>query len=97
MRWGVTDEAAAEGKVLPICLEEIKRCRPYFISLLGERYGWAPQSIPEELIEREHCSDSPRLVYNYSSHTAFSGRSLATMSGGGSDAAADAFREPRLR
>jgi len=53
LRWGVPDEAAAEGKVLPICLEEINRCRPYFIGLLGERYGWVPDSIPEELLEKE--------------------------------------------
>ena len=53
LRWGVTDEAAAEGKVLPICLEEINRCRPFFIGLLGVRYGWVPQSIPEELLEKE--------------------------------------------
>lgn len=53
LRWGVTDEQAAEGKVLPICLEEIKRCRPYFIGLLGERYGWIPDAIPEDVIERE--------------------------------------------
>jgi hypothetical protein len=46
LRWGITDEATAEGKVLPICLEEIKRCRPYFIGLLGERYGWVPEEIP---------------------------------------------------
>jgi tetratricopeptide (TPR) repeat protein len=53
LRWGVTDEQKAEGKVLPICLEEIKRCRPYFIGLLGERYGWIPDAIPPEIIERE--------------------------------------------
>ena len=53
LRWGVTDEAAAEGKVLPVCLEEISRCKPYFIGLHGERYGWVPESIPEELLERE--------------------------------------------
>ncbi len=53
LRWGVTDEEAAEGKVLPICLEEINRCRPYFIGLLGERYGSVPQSIPAELLEKE--------------------------------------------
>ena len=53
LRWGVTDEQAAEGKVLPICLEEITRCRPYFIGLLGERYGWVPEKIPEELLEKE--------------------------------------------
>ena len=53
LRWGVTDEQAAEGKVLPICLEEIKRCRPYFIGLLGERYGWVPKTIPLDVIDRE--------------------------------------------
>jgi tetratricopeptide (TPR) repeat protein len=42
LRWGVTQEEAEQGKVLRICLEEINRCRPYFVSLLGDRYGWAP-------------------------------------------------------
>jgi hypothetical protein len=46
LRWGVTEEEKAEGKVLPICLEEIRRCRPYFIGLLGERYAWIPDTIP---------------------------------------------------
>jgi len=53
LRWGVRDEQKAEGKVLPICLEEIRRCRPYFIGLLGERYGWVPEQIPQELVEQE--------------------------------------------
>jgi hypothetical protein len=53
LRWGITDEATAEGKVLPICLEEIKRCRPYFIGLLGERYGWVPEEIPPDLMAQE--------------------------------------------
>jgi nephrocystin-3 len=53
LRWGIPDEQKAEGKVLPICLAEIQRCRPYFIGLLGERYGWIPDEIPEELIEQE--------------------------------------------
>ena len=42
LRWGVTKEDAEQGKVVRICLEEINRCRPYFLSLLGERYGWSP-------------------------------------------------------
>ena len=55
MRWGITTEQAAEGKALPLCLEEIHRCRPYFIGLLGERYGWVPRpdSIPAELLESQ--------------------------------------------
>ena len=53
LRWGVTNEQAAEGRVLPICLEEIKNCRPYFIGLLGERYGWVPDELTDDLLERE--------------------------------------------
>ncbi|MEW6386513.1 MAG: tetratricopeptide repeat protein [Thermodesulfobacteriota bacterium] len=53
LRWGITGEAKAEGQVLPICLAEIHRCRPYFIGLLGERYGWVPDEIPQELIAQE--------------------------------------------
>jgi len=45
LRWGVTDEQKAEGHVLPICLTEIDRCRPYFVGLLGDRYGWVPSDI----------------------------------------------------
>src|ERR1017187_6991880 len=63
LRWGVPDEAKAEGKVLPSCLAEIERCRPYFIGLLGERYGWVPEEIPPQLLEaqpwlNEHCKQS---------------------------------------
>ena len=42
LRWGVTAEEAEQGKVLKVCLEEIDRCRPFFIGILGHRYGWIP-------------------------------------------------------
>jgi tetratricopeptide (TPR) repeat protein len=51
LRWGIPEEEKAEGKVLPICLAMIERCRPYFIGILGERYGWVPEEIDEELAE----------------------------------------------
>jgi tetratricopeptide (TPR) repeat protein len=53
LRWGVTDEQKAEDAVLPICLAEIERTRPYFIGMLGERYGWVPDDIPRDLADRE--------------------------------------------
>jgi tetratricopeptide (TPR) repeat protein len=53
LRWGITEEQAAEGKVLPLCLAEIQRSRPYFLGLLGERYGWIPGEIPAEVVEQE--------------------------------------------
>src|SRR3954468_1839404 len=52
LRWGVTDEQKAEGDVLPICLAEIDRSRPYFIGLLGQRYGWIPDELPAELAQQ---------------------------------------------
>ena len=42
LRWGITAQQAESGQVLPICLSEIDKCRPFFIGLLGERYGWIP-------------------------------------------------------
>ena len=53
LRWGISDEQKAEGKVLPVCLEEINHCRPYFIGVLVERYGWIPDEIPQGLLEQE--------------------------------------------
>ena len=42
LRWGITEEEAQQGRVLPICLAEIDRARPFFMGLFGERYGWVP-------------------------------------------------------
>ncbi|MBI3517463.1 MAG: DUF4062 domain-containing protein, partial [Proteobacteria bacterium] len=52
LRWGITDEAVADGQVLRICLDEIDQCRPFFIGLLGERYGFVPDEVPSAVLER---------------------------------------------
>ena len=43
LRWGITYEESCNGKVLEICFKEIDNCRPYFIGILGDRYGWCPE------------------------------------------------------
>lgn len=53
LRWGVTEEQRAESQVLPRCLAEIDRARPYFIGILGDRYGWIPDQISLDLSTRE--------------------------------------------
>ncbi|GAB6059857.1 tetratricopeptide repeat protein [Desulfonatronum parangueonense] len=53
LRWGITEEQSAVGQVLPLCLAEIERSRPYFLGLLGERYGWIPDTVRPEVLERE--------------------------------------------
>ena len=54
LRWGITAEQAERGEVLPICLAEIDRARPYFVGMLGERYGWIPpeDGYALDLLER---------------------------------------------
>jgi hypothetical protein len=60
LRWGITDEQKAEGNVLPICLAEIRGCRPYFIGILGERHGWVPNEIPLALTDDEPWLEEDR-------------------------------------
>lgn len=49
LRWGITEEQQLSGHVLPICLGEIDRCRPYFIGILGNRYGTVMDTVPESI------------------------------------------------
>lgn len=42
LRWGISEEESKTGKVVEICLQEIEQSRPFFIGLLGNRYGWCP-------------------------------------------------------
>jgi hypothetical protein len=55
LRWGVTEEQAQRKETVRHCLAEIKRCRPYFIGLLGERYGWVPgpEAYSQALLDEE--------------------------------------------
>ncbi|MCC7437830.1 MAG: DUF4062 domain-containing protein, partial [Armatimonadetes bacterium] len=42
LRWGLTDEQLALGQVIRACLDEVDKCRPYFIGITGDRYGFIP-------------------------------------------------------
>ena len=56
LRWGLTEEQATMGHVIRACLEEVDRCRPYFIGMIGDRYGWVPElhdvMIDPDLLDR---------------------------------------------
>ena len=45
LRWGLTDEDVALGQVIRACLEEVDKCRPYFIGITGSRYGFVPSFL----------------------------------------------------
>ena len=53
LRWGVNslglEKEDSDIKVLQICFNEIDKAKPFFIVLLGDRYGW----IPDEEIVRK--------------------------------------------
>ena len=46
LRWGINtldaSEESREEKVLRVCRNEINRSKPFFLCLLGCRYGWSP-------------------------------------------------------
>lgn len=52
LRWGITAEESKQGLVTEICLKEIEASRPFFIGIIGDRYGW----IPSENDFPENCS-----------------------------------------
>ena len=43
LRWGITEEESKSGKVVEICLREIENSIPFFIGIIGNRYGWVPE------------------------------------------------------
>ena len=47
LRWGITEEEAQNDRVLDLCLQQIDECRPFFIGILGERYGWVPGTFDD--------------------------------------------------
>ena len=53
LRWGVNslgmDEETSAKKVLEVCFDEIDKARPFFVSMIGERYGWIP---PEHIAKQ---------------------------------------------
>ncbi|PAA68124.1 hypothetical protein BOX15_Mlig007860g1 [Macrostomum lignano] len=56
MRWGVTDAAKSDHVVESLCLSEIERCErrsvgPFFVALLGNRYGYQP--VPPSIEQSE--------------------------------------------
>eukprot|EP00045_Choanoeca_perplexa_P016984 m.236953 g.236953 ORF g.236953 m.236953 type:complete len:1193 (-) comp17416_c0_seq9:3218-6796(-) len=41
LRWGI-EEGSDAADTVSICLTEVYRSRPFFVAILGQRYGWCP-------------------------------------------------------
>lgn len=46
LRWGINtidnEENEVERKIVGVCMDEIDRSRPFFVGIIGNRYGWIP-------------------------------------------------------
>lgn len=62
LRWGVTEEDVKKGEVLDLCLDSIEECKPYFICLLGRRYGWIPAPVHIMRDEFENMISDPSVL-----------------------------------
>lgn len=63
LRWGITENESKNGKVIEICIDEINRTRPFFIGLVGERYGWIPDE--QEIQKNRHLEEKYPWVREY--------------------------------
>ncbi len=50
LRWGVTRQQAENNLVLDLCLDQIHRCKPFFVGILGEQYGWIPTKFTSKTL-----------------------------------------------
>ena len=50
LRWGITEQESEKGETLKICLDEIENSRPFFIGIIGDRYGWIPDEAPSKML-----------------------------------------------
>ena len=50
LRWGITEEESEKGETLKICLDEIENSRPFFLGIMGHRYGWVPDEAPAAML-----------------------------------------------
>ncbi len=59
LRWGVT----ADQDAFALCMDEIERCQPRFICMLGGRYGWVPppRTIDRAFLDRVLAGDTPAM------------------------------------
>lgn len=60
LRWGINEDQSKRNETINICLEEIDKCHPFFIGIVGNRYGWIP---PEEALQATPLlASNPQLL-----------------------------------
>lgn len=66
LRFGVNTEnmteAESEDAVLDVCLSKIENSRPFFIALIGDRYGWIPNEDRMQQVLSRLSEEKRKLV-----------------------------------
>ena len=69
LRWGINDYQTSSGQIINLCLDYVTKCAPFFICILGERYGSCrPENSPalpkshKDLPENAHWIDRNLVV-----------------------------------
>lgn len=69
LRWGISEDQSHAANVVSLCLDYIKHCHPFFICLLGERYGTYRSAdkppLPSVVDPREKYADIDWLGKNF--------------------------------
>lgn len=69
LRWGITEEQAKKGKVIDICFNEIDKSIPFFIGIVGNRYGWCPEDKDVAIDDCLHYEDIKKYMGRHLSAT----------------------------
>lgn len=51
LRWGITAEDIKNNQLVRLCLGEVDKCRPFFLGIIGNRYGSSMENVPDGLLE----------------------------------------------
>jgi hypothetical protein len=70
LRWGVPKDSTSNETILT-CMNEIDRCynenngQPFFIGMLGEKYGWVPKisELSNEIVETYKWIDKVSITF----------------------------------
>ncbi|XP_065179425.1 tetratricopeptide repeat protein 41-like [Sycon ciliatum] len=79
LRWGITEEQAGSGDIIRLCLDYVAKSRPYFLGLIGERYG---SHQPPPPAAGEEPGDNASLVTLEAATTCTHGGAVETSSHG---------------
>lgn len=70
LRWGISgeemDSNEVMSKILSVCAEEIEFCQPYFVLLLGDRYGTLPNEVSLMSFLKKHPEIPAEMAKNKS-------------------------------